>query len=256
MKKIHIIIRYIIGVFLISLSIFGGVFDDSIFSGLLLIVSGIILLPLLDQYFVKMKIWMKYIVAIFLFIFAIVLTPEIDYENTIKLDSPQKAEVTIIDFSEMTIDNISNWCEENKVECYKRENYSNDIEKGKFINQSVQSGDKIKEGSTVEIIYSLGKEPTPSQKNALKTAESYLRSSSFSYKGLVSQLEYEEYNTDDAIWAVDNVEVDWNEQAYKKAKSYLRSSSFSLNSLIGQLEYEKFTKEQAKYGAERAYEEQ
>lgn len=86
------------------------------------------------------------------------------------------------------------------------------------------------------------------QSNALKKAKSYLSFSSFSRSGLISQLEYEGFSTDDSTFAVDKCNVDWNEQAAKKAKSYLSFSSFSRNGLIGQLKYEGFTQEQAEYG--------
>lgn len=94
---------------------------------------------------------------------------------------------------------------------------------------------------------------TSSQKNALKKAESYLKYSAFSYSGLIEQLEYEGYSTEDATYAVDHCGADWKEQAVKKAKSYLKYSSFSKSGLIDQLEYEGFTYEQAVYGAEQAY---
>lgn len=87
-----------------------------------------------------------------------------------------------------------------------------------------------------------------SQQQAVKKAESYLSFSSFSRLGLIDQLEYEDFSTEDATYAVDNVEVDWNEQAAKKAESYLDHSSFSRQGLIDQLQYEKFTPEQAVYG--------
>ena len=85
-------------------------------------------------------------------------------------------------------------------------------------------------------------------KNALKTAKSYLRYSAFSYTGLVGQLEYEGYTTQEATYAVDNCGADWNEQAAKCAESYLKYSSFSRTGLIEQLEYEGFTYAQALYG--------
>jgi len=89
---------------------------------------------------------------------------------------------------------------------------------------------------------------TIGQKNALKSAKSYLTHSSFSYQGLIDQLEYEKYDHEDAVYAVENCGADWNEQALKSAKSYLTHSSFSYQGLIDQLEYEKYTGEQAIYG--------
>lgn len=90
-----------------------------------------------------------------------------------------------------------------------------------------------------------------SQSNALKSAKSYLEYSSFSYNGLIEQLEYEKYSHEDAVYAADNCGADWNEQAAKSAESYLAYSSFSRDSLIEQLEYEGFTHEQAVYGVEQ-----
>ena len=88
---------------------------------------------------------------------------------------------------------------------------------------------------------------------ALKAAERYLRYSAFSEEGLVSQLEFEDYSTEAARYAVENVDVDWNEQAVKKAESYLEYSSFSPEGLVSQLEFEGFTTEQAQYGVDQAY---
>ena len=91
---------------------------------------------------------------------------------------------------------------------------------------------------------------TTSQQNAYKSAQSYLKHSAFSHDGLIAQLEYEQYSTQDATFAADNCGADWNEQALKSAQSYLKHSAFSHDGLIHQLEYEKFTTEQATYGAD------
>lgn len=85
------------------------------------------------------------------------------------------------------------------------------------------------------------------RKNAVKTAEGYLRYTSFSRQGLIEQLEYEGYSNDASVYAVDNVTVDWNEQCAKTAESYLKCSSFSRQGLYEQLQYEGFTEEQIKY---------
>lgn len=82
---------------------------------------------------------------------------------------------------------------------------------------------------------------------------SYLNAMAFSYSGLIEQLEYEGYSTEEATYAVDNCGADWKEQAAKKAEEYLKSMSFSKSGLIEQLEYEGFTHEQAVYGADQAY---
>lgn len=89
---------------------------------------------------------------------------------------------------------------------------------------------------------------TMGQKNALRSAENYLNSLAFSHDGLIHQLEYEGYSTEDATYAADNCGADWNEQAAKCAKNYLNTLSFSRSGLIQQLEYEGFTPSQAEYG--------
>lgn len=90
-------------------------------------------------------------------------------------------------------------------------------------------------------------------KNALRSAESYLRMSGFSYQGLYEQLtsEYGEgYPPEAAQYALDNVKVDWNEQALTSAQSYQKLMPMSDSELFEQLtsEYgEQFTAEQAQY---------
>lgn len=91
---------------------------------------------------------------------------------------------------------------------------------------------------------------TTGQTNALQSAKSYLDYSAFSHDGLISQLEYEGYSTEDSTYAADNCGADWNDQALKSALSYLDYSGFSYSGLIKQLEYEEFTTEQATYAAD------
>lgn len=90
--------------------------------------------------------------------------------------------------------------------------------------------------------------PTTGEKNALRTAREYLSFSAFSYTGLIKQLEYEGYSTEEATYAADNCNANWNLQAAKSAKEYLDISSFSRQGLIDQLIYEGYTQEQAEYG--------
>lgn len=91
-------------------------------------------------------------------------------------------------------------------------------------------------------------EVTMGQKNALDKALSYLEFTSFSYNGLIEQLEFDQFSHEDAVYAADNCGADWNEQAGKKAKSYLEFMSFSRDGLIEQLEFDGFTPDQAEYG--------
>lgn len=90
--------------------------------------------------------------------------------------------------------------------------------------------------------------PTTGEKNALRSAREYLSFSAFSYTGLIKQLEYEGYSTEEATYAADNCNANWNLQAAKSAKEYLDMSSFSRQELINQLIYEGYTQEQAEYG--------
>ena len=95
-------------------------------------------------------------------------------------------------------------------------------------------------------------EATVSQRNALRRAQSYLNTMAFSHRGLVEQLEYEGYSTEDATFAADNCGADWNVQAERKAQSYLNLMGFSHSGLVDQLEYEGFTTEQAEHGVSAA----
>lgn len=87
-------------------------------------------------------------------------------------------------------------------------------------------------------------------RNALRSAESYLRFTAFSYEGLIEQLEYEDYSREAAVYAADNCGADWSKQALMSAKNYLSFTAFSHKGLIEQLEYEKYTTEQATYAAD------
>lgn len=89
---------------------------------------------------------------------------------------------------------------------------------------------------------------TLGQKNARESAESYLDFAAFSRQGLIDQLEFEEFSTEDAEYAVDALNVDWNEQAAKSAESYLEFSAFSREGLIDQLVFEGYTQEEAEFG--------
>ena len=87
---------------------------------------------------------------------------------------------------------------------------------------------------------------------AVAKASDYLSYSAFSRTGLIDQLEFEGFTSEQATHGVDSVEVDWMEQAGLKAKEYLEFSGFSRSSLIDQLEFEGFTPEEAAHGATAA----
>jgi len=93
---------------------------------------------------------------------------------------------------------------------------------------------------------------------AVRRARFYLRSSAFSEKGLIRQLESDSvgFTHEQAVYGVEmaSENVDWNEMAFKRAESILDTSVMSEKSLIRQLESDSvgFTHEQAVYGAEMA----
>ena len=82
---------------------------------------------------------------------------------------------------------------------------------------------------------------TLAQQNAIGKAQSYLSFAGFSRSGLIDQLEFEGYSTEDATFGADNAGADWNAEAAEKAASYLEFSSFSRQGLYDQLAFEGFT---------------
>ncbi|WP_395611512.1 Ltp family lipoprotein [Allosphingosinicella sp.] len=99
---------------------------------------------------------------------------------------------------------------------------------------------------------------TPSQNNAVRSAEQYLSMTGFSRNGLIQQLSSDAgdgYSISDATAAVDSLSVDWNENAARSARQYLEMSGFSCRGLIQQLSSsagDKYTVAQATYGAHAA----
>jgi hypothetical protein len=99
---------------------------------------------------------------------------------------------------------------------------------------------------------------TGTQKNAVRSAESYLSLTGFSRAGLIGQLSSpygDGYNVADATAAVDSLSVDWNAQAVRSANQYLGMTGFSCQGLIDQLSSDagdKYTVGQATYGAQQA----
>lgn len=74
----------------------------------------------------------------------------------------------------------------------------------------------------------------------------------FSKSGLIKQLEFDGYSSEDATYAAENCNANWNEQAAKSAKNYLDTMPFSKSELIHQLEFDGYSKEEAEYGAQAA----
>lgn len=116
------------------------------------------------------------------------------------------------------------------------------------LSTSPDAGTEAEEGSAVTLTVQEAPKLTMGQQNAIRSGEQYLDFTAFSRQGLIEQLEYEDYSTEDATFAVDHIDPDWNEQAAKSAQSYLDFTSFSRQGLIDQLIYEGFSKEQAEFG--------
>lgn len=89
---------------------------------------------------------------------------------------------------------------------------------------------------------------TMGQKQAVGKGESYLDMAGFSRTGLIDQLVFEGFSTEDATFAVDYIAPDWNREAAEKAQSYIDMTSFSRQGLIDQLLFEGFSQAEAEYG--------
>lgn len=176
-------------------------------------------------------------------------------DNTSINDKKQdnKVEVTIVDFSTMTREEVQNWIDNNKMKGTISDEYSETVEKGNFVSQSIAPNTISHEGDTITIVYSLGKQPTTEEKNALKKAESYSNNMHMSKAKIYQQLtsEYgEAFSAEAAQYAIDNIQADWNANALAKAKSYQSTMNMSKARILQQLtsEYgEKFTQEEAQY---------
>lgn len=160
-------------------------------------------------------------------------------------------EVTVADFSTMSRDEVQVWFDNNKVNGKITDEYSSSITKGAFVNQSIAANTIVHEGDKITVTYSLGKEPTTEEKNALRKAESYSKTMHMSKQGIYNQLtsSIEGFTKEAAQYAIDNIDTDWNANALEKAKSYQQTMSMSKQGVYNQLtsSVEGFTKEQAQY---------
>lgn len=168
-----------------------------------------------------------------------------------KYEKNKANKVTVVDLSAMTEAERDTWCNDNKVNCSTKTQYSDSVAKDGFISQSVETDKVIYEGDKLEIVISLGKEPTNGEKNALRKAESYSKTMHMSKKGIYNQLtsSIEGFTKEEAQYAIDNIDADWNANALEKAKSYQQTMSMSKSAVYNQLtsSIEGFTKEEAQY---------
>ena len=123
--------------------------------------------------------------------------------NSNTKDSVSQKKVEVIDFSSMQEDEIKTWCNENNINCNITRAYSDSVAKDSFLKQSVPAGNKIESNTGIIITYSQGPAPTKAQENAVKKAKAYLDTMPFSREGLIDQLEYEGFTTEQATYGVE-----------------------------------------------------
>ncbi|MBD3942120.1 Ltp family lipoprotein [Microbacterium sp. NEAU-LLC] len=117
------------------------------------------------------------------------------------------------------------------------------------LTQTISEGRQADAGTAVFITAEAPKPVyTLAQQNAIGKAQSYLSFAGFSRVGLIDQLEYEGYSTEDATFGADNAGADWNAECAEKAASYLEFSSFSRQGLYDQLAYEGFADAEIQFG--------
>lgn len=203
------------------------------------------------NFFMKHKIISFILIVIVLGSISSSMNNSSNNTTTNEKHSASKVEVTVVDFSTMSKEDVKSWCDTNKINYTIKDEYSTTVGKGSFVSQSVDANTTIHEGDKVIISYSLGKEPTNEEKNALKKAETYSSMMHMSKKGIYNQLtsSIEGFGKEAAQYAIDNIEADWNNNALEKAKSYQQTMSMSKSAIYNQLtsSVEGFTKEEAQY---------
>lgn len=199
------------------------------------------------------KIWFWILLIVFIGIIAGASESNKTENKTVEKYEKSDVEVSVIDFSAMTQAEIEEWCNSNKINYSITNDYSNSVNKGGFISQSVAANATIHEGDKITIVYSMGIKPTIEQENALKKAESYSKTLHMSKQRIYEQLtsEYgEQFDADAAQYAIDNIQADFKANALEKAKSYQSSMNMSKQRIYDQLTSsygEKFTAEEAQY---------
>ena len=158
-------------------------------------------------------IWFWVIVVIVIFTIAGSGNDESSDEKT-KFEKNKGTKVTVVDMSGMTEAERDTWCNDKKVNCITKTEYSDSVAKDGFVSQSIAADKEIYEGDKITIEYGEG------------------------------------FTAEEAQYAIDNMKADWNANALAKAKSYQDSMSMSKSAIYKQLtsEYgEGFTDEEAQY---------
>lgn len=118
----------------------------------------------------------------------------------------------------------------------------------KVLSTNPAAGTEVEEKT--EITLTLEEKPVFSlaQQNAIGSAQDYLAFTGFSRTGLIGQLEYEGFTTEEATFGVDNAGADWNAEAAEAAEQYLEYSAFSRQGLYDQLAYEGYLPAEIEFG--------
>ena len=265
-KKITIglVLSWIFGTLFALTGIF-SIFSDPI-PGLVMLVMAAVILPpvtkLVDQKWrFNLSRGMKIgVIVIGLIIFGATVNPSSTDSNIQQAET--QGEEQLID-NENKINEVAtaNQIDEEQPQIETNEEKANEAEVIPTLNEeNNENPEEVK--STISDVVSQSPAPTKiedkpepvqsetvSQRNAVRSAKSYLGYSAFSRSGLIKQLEYEKFSNSDAVYGVDNSGADWYEQAVKSAEQYMDYSAFSRGSLIEQLKYEGFTQAQAEHGA-------
>lgn len=171
--------------------------------------------------------------------------------STSSYQKDSAVEVTVVDFSTMTRDEVQIWFDNNKINGSISDEYSDTVAKGNFVSQSITANTVVHQGDKMTVTYSLGKEPSTEEKNALKKAETYSEMMHMSKQGIYNQLtsSVEGFTKEAAQYAIDNIDADWKANALEKAKTYQQTMSMSKQGVYNQLtsSVEGFTKEEAQY---------
>ena len=77
-------------------------------------------------------------------------------ENTVTLIVSKGNEINVPDIQKMTVDEVTKWVIENNLKIKYTDQYDANIEFGKIINVNYKVGDKIEEGTTIDLITSKG----------------------------------------------------------------------------------------------------
>lgn len=116
------------------------------------------------------------------------------------------------------------------------------------VSTSRTAGSSATDGAAISIVVEEKPKLTLAQQNAIGKAQSYLSFSGFSRSGLIHQLEFEGFSTEDATFGADSAGADWNAECAQKAQSYMDMSSFSRQSLYDQLAFEGFQPAEIEFG--------